>query len=326
MGSLADGVHLHDDCYDVQFSCRREARSRRWTRTLCFTVVSPLIDVSALVAALEGPEGLLLADCRFDLAQLTWGTRVHAEATLPGAVHVDLDRDMSGPVPPKGESRAGGRHPLPALEAFRGRLKLWEIEPETRVVAFDHRGGPYAARLWWMLRAAGHGEVSVLDGGIDAWVHAGHELAPGRVPSAQAARPELELSEHAWPGTRDALSLVSQLELLCLFDARAAERFRGEVEPHDRFAGHIPNSRSLPFGGNLDEAGFFLAPDQLRSRFDALFAGIGPQHRVSYCGSGVTACHNLLAMEVAGLEAADLYPGSWSDWISDERRPREKGS
>ena len=280
-----------------------------------------LIQAAELAERIADPD-LLICDCRFDLRDPQWGERVHAEASVPGAIYVDLDRDLSGPIPRKGESRPGGRHPLPTLASFRERMALWGIDAETRVVAFDHRGGPYAARLWWMLRAAGHTKVAVLDGGIDAWTAGGRALEAGRLIEDYADRPELPMVQAAWPGTVDASELASRLGELRLFDARAPERFAGEVEPLDRFAGHIPGARNAPFGGNLVD-GRFASAQALRERFEALFDGSEVGDRVAYCGSGVTACHNLLALEIAGIEPAALYPGSWSDWISDATRPRE---
>jgi thiosulfate/3-mercaptopyruvate sulfurtransferase len=280
-----------------------------------------LIDVASLAAQLGDPN-LVICDCRFDLKDPSWGRRTHAEASIPGAIYIDLDHDLSGPIPIAGTSRSGGRHPLPRIGSFRERMTLWGMGTETRVVAFDHRGGPFAARLWWMLRAAGYQQVAVLDGGIDAWTAAGHALEPGRIIEGYEGRAELPIADRAWPGTIDASTIVTKLGELCLFDARAPERFAGEVEPLDRFAGHIPGAHNTPFGGNLVD-GRFASAEALRDRFEKVFGDAPPEARVAYCGSGVTACHNLLALEIAGLEPAALYPGSWSDWISDETRPRE---
>jgi thiosulfate/3-mercaptopyruvate sulfurtransferase len=284
-----------------------------------------LIDAAALKARLDAGQPTLILDCRFDLADTQWGPRVHREGSLPGAIHVDLDQDLSGPIPPKGESRTGGRHPLPSMSGFRDRMSWWGVRPETQVVAFDDRGGPFAARAWWMLRAAGHPRVAVLDGGIGAWRELGGPVPAGRRLEGEDRRPELAIYEMPWPGTRSAEELLAQLDELCIFDARAARRYSGEVEPLDHHGGHIPGSRSLPFSGNLDAKGKLLARAELRERFEASFAGCEPASRVASCGSGVTACHNLLAMSYAGLGDADLYAGSWSDWISDEARPRSKG-
>lgn len=280
-----------------------------------------LIDAASLASGIDDPN-LVICDCRFELGDPSWGSRRHAEASLPGAIHVDLDRDLSGPIPPMGTSRRGGRHPLPRLGSFRERMTLWGMGTDTRVVAFDHRGGPFAARLWWMLRAAGYQAVSVLDGGIDAWTQAGLALEPGRIIEGYEGRSDLPIFDGPWPGTIDASAIAGRLETLCLFDARAPERFSGEVEPLDRFGGHIPGAHNTPFVDNLVD-GRFAAAGVLRERFEAVFGDSPAQSRVAYCGSGVTACHNLLALEIAGFEPAMLYPGSWSDWISDEGRPRE---
>lgn len=273
----------------------------------------PLVEAGWLARPLEEPD-LVVADVR-------WypdgsARRRYEEGHLPRAVFVDVDRDLSAPRSPD-----SGRHPLPTPQDFAAAMSRLGIGDGTAVVAYDDAGGAYAARLWWMLRATGH-EVAVLDGGLAAWegpLEAGPERS--RPPTTFTARPWPEEllagAEDVERARRDPHSLV--------VDARAPERYRGEVEPIDPVAGHIPGARNAPFAGNLDPAtGRFLLPEELRRRYEAL--GVGRAREVIvYCGSGVTSCHLLLAMEVAGLPRARLYPGSWSEWVADPRRPVARG-
>ncbi len=266
--------------------------------------MSNLISVPELREALHDPS-LRLADVRFDLADPAAGARAYAVSHLPGAIHIDLDRDLSGPV-----AAVGGRHPLPAMEAFAARMGALGIGSGHRVVAYDDRGGLFAGRLWWLLRYAGHDRVRILDGGLPAWLEAGLEqvtTAP-RHPAARfklALRPDMVV---------DREHVLRQLEnpAALLVDARAAARYRGEVEPIDPVAGHIPTALNRPYPENLED-GRFKPAAALRERFDF---GEGFDEVVMYCGSGVSAIHNLVAMEEAGLPLPKLYPGSWSDWVS----------
>jgi thiosulfate/3-mercaptopyruvate sulfurtransferase len=257
----------------------------------------------------------VLLDCSFDLVDSGAGERGFAAAHIPGAVYAHLDRDLAG-------ARTGlnGRHPLPAHDAFARRAGTWGIKPGVQVVTYDAQGGPYAARAWWLLRWLGHGDVAVLDGGLAAWQAAGGELTSASVPGAEAA--PYPVHGLAMP-TVDADSLQGDPGRWHVIDARAAERFRGEVEPLDRVAGHIPGAINRVFKNNLQADGRFKPAAQLRAEFDAL--GLPTDTVVHQCGSGVTACHNLLAMTHAGLEGSRLYPGSWSEWSSDPARPVARG-
>jgi thiosulfate/3-mercaptopyruvate sulfurtransferase len=230
---------------------------------------------------------------------------------------VHLDRDLCAAM-----TGRNGRHPLPTREAFAETAGKLGITPTTAVVAYDRQQGLYAARAWWMLRWLGHDDVAVLDGGWAAWQAAGGEVET-REPtlSPQAPYPLREPQV----ATIDADTLAKGLGRVRLVDARAAERFRGEVEPIDAQAGHIPGASNRFHKNNLASDGRFKPRDELRAEFEDLVAGLAPDQVVHQCGSGVTACHNLLAMEAAGLTGSVLYPGSWSEWSSDPARPIAKG-
>ncbi|MEX1362677.1 MAG: sulfurtransferase [Nannocystaceae bacterium] len=277
-----------------------------------------LVDVPTLAARLHDPDWLAI-DCRFQLADPSAGARAHAEATIVGSVHAHLDHDLSGPVIP-GQT---GRHPLPTREAFAATLGRWGVTAGTQIIAFDDMGGAFASRLWWMMRWLGHRAAAVLDGGIQAWSAAGQPLAAGdcsRSPTTFTPGPSLV-------GSVDAHAVLATLDdpTVVLLDARATPRFTGEQEGTDPVAGHIAGARSAPFMGNLGPDGRMLASEQLAIRFAERLDGAASDRAIVYCGSGVTACHDLLAMMHAGLPVARLYPGSWSEWITDPSRPRATG-
>lgn len=273
------------------------------------TVHHTLVDAATL-RAWNGP--LVLLDCSFDLGDPGAGERAHAAGHIPGARYAHLDRDLSGH-----KTGHNGRHPLPERVAFAATAGRWGVKPGVQVVAYDAQGGPYAARAWWLLRWLGHDAVAVLDGGLAAWQAAGGALASG----TEAAPPQAPYPASAAPAMRtiDAAALQAALGRLRVLDARAGERFRGEVEPLDRVAGHIPGATHRFFKDNLQADGRFKPAATLRAEFDAY--ATPADHVVHQCGSGVTACHNLLAMAHAGLEGSRLYPGSWSEWSSDPARP-----
>lgn len=277
-----------------------------------------LIDATELLRDLAGAHPPLLLDCRFELADPAAGRRAWAEAHLPGALYLHLDEDLSGPKV-DADGRFRGRHPLPDRAALAARLGALGIDPQTPLVAYDAQGGPYAARAWWLLRWMGHEDIAVLDGGLDAWRAAGGTLSA----TAPAPRPAATYPLHA-PAmpTLDAGAVRAGLGRLRLVDARAGERFRGEVEPLDRAAGHIPGARHRCFKDNLGPDGRFKGAEALRAEWAPLASG---GNLVHYCGSGVTACHNLLAAAHAGLGEGLLYPGSWSEWSDDPARPRARG-
>jgi thiosulfate/3-mercaptopyruvate sulfurtransferase len=276
-----------------------------------------LIGVDSL-HELEGDARLALVDCRFDLLDPQAGRRAFLAAHIPRARHADLNRDLSAPI-----GAGTGRHPLPAVEAFAKRLGRLGIRNDSQVVAYDEANGAFAARLWWMLRWVGHGAVAVLDGGLRAWTARGYELESGDPP----------VGEEVFTARIDAQPVVTTAEIerdlprrtALLVDARSAERFAGEVEPIDPVAGHVPGAVNHPMSLNLESDGRFLPAAELRRRWQERLAGQDAESVVAMCGSGVTACHNLLGLEVAGLTGGKLYAGSWSEWIRDPRRPIARG-
>lgn len=283
-----------------------------------------LIEPAELAGHLADPDWVIV-DCRFDLALPAWGERAFSAAHIPNALYAHLDRDLSGP-----RTELTGRHPLPEVGALAALFGRWGIDERTQVVAYDQGGAAaYAARLWWLLRWLGHRGVAVLNGGIAAWERAGLPLEtastarPPRpfraAPVADAVMTSAELERAVAAG---ALERGKQL----LVDARSAERFAGENETLDPVAGHVPGARNHPYAHNLDALGRFLDPGELRRRWEEqTLRGVPAAALVSMCGSGVTACHNLLALEAAGLAGARLYAGSWSEWIRDPSRPVARG-
>ena len=259
------------------------------------------------LAALPASE-VRVFDCRFDLADQDAGGHRYAEGHIPGAVYLHLNIDLSGRVEP-GRT---GRHPLPGRAAFEALLTLHGVTGETQVVAYDDMGGMFAARLWWMVRWTGHRAVAVLDGGYQAWLEREGTHTPNATAAARPIPPPVSmqhLRKHADAGT------------WTLVDARASDRFHGENETIDPVAGHIAGALNAPFQGNLGDDGRFLEPVALRRRFDSLLADGGGKPVVCYCGSGVTAAHNVLAMVHADMPEPALYPGSWSEWITDPGNP-----
>jgi thiosulfate/3-mercaptopyruvate sulfurtransferase len=274
-----------------------------------------LISAQQLQALQSTGAPLVLLDCGFDLTDPSAGERAWAAGHLPDAHYAHLDHDLAGT-----KTGHNGRHPLPMRDAFAQRAGRWGIHPGVQVVTYDVQGSPYAARAWWLMRWLGHSAVAVLDGGRAAWLAGGGALTSAH-PATSPLAP-YQLQADTMP-TIDAASLQASLGQLLLLDARAGERFRGEVEPLDPVAGHIPGATLRFFKDNLQPDGSFKPAAQLRREFETLGAGAGPV--VQQCGSGVTACHNLLAMAHAGLGDSVLYPGSWSEWCSNAARPVARG-
>jgi thiosulfate/3-mercaptopyruvate sulfurtransferase len=270
-----------------------------------------LVQAETLAIALGRPD-LALVDCRFSLANPGAGENMFLQAHLPGAVYGHLDRDLSDH-----EKQREGRHPWPDAADFTARLSAWGISPRHQVVAYDGDNGAFAARLWFLLHALGHEKVAVLDGGWARWTALGlpHET---RVQAPASARYEGGFDQSRLFDADQVQAHVDAGGLL--LDARAPERFRGDEEPLDRVAGHIPGATNRPFAQNLS-GDRFKPPMQLADEFRGLLDGRSPDRAVAMCGSGVTACHHLLAMERAGLRGGKLYTGSWSGWITDPSRP-----
>ncbi len=277
-----------------------------------------LVSAAELEPHLEEPDWVVV-DCRFNLADVTEGRRDYLANHIAGALFADLDKDLSGPV----RSGKTGRHPLPSVEAATKTLSRLGIDSKVQVVAYDDRGGMTAGRLWWLLRWMGHENVAVLDGGWTIWqregrpTHAGPEVRQERVFTANE-RPE-------WAVGADMVSQIRPGTGYLVIDSRSADRYRGENETIDPVAGHIPGAVSGPYQDNLTPDGRFLPPEQLRARFERLLGDVAPDHAVFYCGSGVSAANNVLALAHAGLGDARLYPGSWSEWITNDARPVATG-
>jgi thiosulfate/3-mercaptopyruvate sulfurtransferase len=275
-----------------------------------------LISTGALALHIDDP-AFAVVDCRFKLDDAAWGEREYAAAHLPGAVYASLKRDLAGAT-----TGTNGRHPLPDPDALARTLGRWGIADGVQVVAYDQDNGMFASRLWWLLRWLGHDAVAVLDGGFRKWT-----TEQRATESGKAYREPLEFKASLRPAMAIDVNAVLSRDSsgLRLVDARAPERYRGELEPIDRTPGHIPGAANHFFATNLDAQGTFRTPEDLRAGFADALAGAPPDHIVCYCGSGVTACHNLLALEHAGITGAKLYPGSWSEWSSDPAREVAKG-
>ncbi|MGE5450238.1 MAG: sulfurtransferase [Acidobacteriota bacterium] len=287
-------------------------------------MTSPLISVAQLADRLAHPqEGapIVVVDCRFNLADTQAGQTAWQRAHIPGARHADLDEDLSG-----AQTGRNGRHPLPDASTFAQTLQRWGIGEQTTVVAYDDAGGMFAARLWWMLTHWwGHARCAVLDGGWQQWTAQGRPTA-----SAASASPASGSTiGHPQPRARpeevilceEVLASIGDPGRLLLIDARAPDRFRGENETLDPVGGHIPGAVNRFFKDNLDASGCFKPPGRLREEFTALIGAQPLRSCIHQCGSGVTACHNLLAMDVAGLTGSRLYAGSWSEWCAEPSRP-----
>lgn len=276
-----------------------------------------LVDPQTLAQRLDA--GWRVFDCRFALSDPPAGERAYHEGHIPGARYLHLDHDLAGPVTPQ-----SGRHPLPDPETLARKLAAVGVSDDTQVVVYDAAAGAFAARLWWLLRWLGHSQVAVLDGGWQRWLREGRPVAVEMPANAARGNLHAHANRSLW---LDAGEVWRQTQSGSgrLFDARAAERFRGEVEPIDPVAGHVPGAVNLPYAENVSEDGSFKSAETLRARFLSALDGVSPGRAVSMCGSGVTACHNLLAMEVAGLKGGKLYAGSWSEWIRDSERPVARG-
>jgi len=281
---------------------------------MLFTTLISTADLAAHIGNAEWA----IVDCRFKLDDAAWGRRDYEAEHIPGAVYAHLDADLSSV-----KTGTNGRHPLPDPDTFARTLGRLGIADGVQVVAYDQDTGMFASRLWWMLRWLGHDAAAVLNGGFARWRAEGRPTVGGaetRTPRAFRAAIRHDMAVDA-----DAVHGFLGEGSTRLVDARAPERFRGDIEPLDPVAGHIPGAANHFFQTNLDASGLFRSPEELRASWEASLAGTPPDHVVCYCGSGVTACHNVLALEHAGITGAKLYPGSWSEWCANSERPVEKG-
>jgi thiosulfate/3-mercaptopyruvate sulfurtransferase len=291
-----------------------------------------LITAAQLKALQDSGLPLMVFDCSFDLMNPAAGEEQYRKGHIPGAVYAHLDTalsdqgviDADGKHHPHPDAASGGRHPLPSREKFAMWLSSVGFTNDMQAVVYDRNNSSYCGRLWWMLKWAGHEAVAILDGGLQAWQAAGGEVTDRVEPSHFQSNFRLARELRKLATTQDVERRLGKREQTVL-DARATPRFRGEVEPLDPVAGHIPGALNRPFTQNTDATGRFKPAAQLRAEFDQLLAGRDPATVVHHCGSGVTAVPNLVAMELAGLGPTALYAGSWSEWCGDPRRPVAKG-
>lgn len=281
--------------------------------------LAQLITAEQLHAQMAQP-GLILLDCRFSLEDPAYGQHSFSAGHIPGAQFIDLEKDLSAPVI-RGKT---GRHPLPEPGQLIQRLRQLGVNNDSTLVLYDDGPSSFAARCWWLLAWLGKRDgVLILDGGLNAWKAAGYELTTEEVqlpPGNLDGRPHNDMLLTA----EDVAAMLNDADVT-LLDARGLPRFRGEVEPIDPVGGHIPGAVCMPFSDNLDSNEHFLSPQQLRKRFEAVIGNHAPESVVAYCGSGVTACHNLFALSLAGFPLPRLYAGSWSEWITDPQRPVATG-
>jgi thiosulfate/3-mercaptopyruvate sulfurtransferase len=275
--------------------------------------MKPLITPDELLNKLKTSADILICDCRFDLNQPSDGRESYATGHIPGAIYIDLEKDLSDP-----KSGTNGRHPLPTPANWATTRQRLGIAPHLHVVAYDNQGGIFASRLWWMLRAIGHENVQVVDGGLDFWKGQISTLVNNPIPLEQQLKP---LQFQGLVLVDEVLSNITS-PLKKLIDARTSDRFHGQNETLDPAGGHIPGALNRFFKDNLD-SGQFKSPEIIRQEFKALLGNTQALNVIHQCGSGVTACHNLLAMESAGLSGSQLYAGSWSEWCADPKRPVE---
>lgn len=280
-----------------------------------------LISAQTLAALLlDTSADVLICDNRFDLVDADAGARAYAQGHIQGAVHTDLDHALCS-------ARTGknGRHPLPTREAFARTMAQLGANANTRIVAYDANNSTYAARLWWMMRWIGHANVSVLDGGLQAWIAAGNPLSTDKPAARKAGNLQVRPPLTKTVDYEQVLNNVGTAARMVV-DARSPDRFRGENETLDPIGGHIPDARNRFFKDNLNPSDHFKPANQLRSEFETLLAGRQAKDVINQCGSGVSACHNLLAMHIAGLDGAALYPGSWSEWCAQPGAPVARGA
>ena len=275
-----------------------------------------LVSASVLATNLDYPNWRIF-DCRFSLTDVTAGHRAYRQGHIPGAVYADLNQDLSAPV-----KSYTGRHPLPDFKLLVKKLGDWGVNNRSQIVVYDDANGAFAGRMWWLLRCMGHTDVALLDGGIRAWQAQGYAVTT-TLPQVAASQFRAYLDPKQWLSAAEVEDGLASRNIK-LIDARTPERYAGQQEPIDPVAGHVPKALNRPFQHNLDKNGLFRPAEQLRRQFNELITAWPAEQVVHMCGSGVTACHNLLAMEHAGLTGSKLYAGSWSEWITDKNRPVAK--
>jgi thiosulfate/3-mercaptopyruvate sulfurtransferase len=280
-------------------------------------LLTTLVNTETLSRHLDDPRWVVV-DCRFVLTDPDAGRRAYVAGHIPGARYAHLDNDLCSPITP-----ASGRHPLPFPRVLAEKLGRWGIDKSSQVVVYDDTFGAMAARLWWLLRWLGHEAVALLDGGYPKWQREGRPVTP-ELPMIQATQFHPTVNNAMWVDA-DYVAQMHERKDSVLIDARADVRFRGDVEPLDKVAGHIPGAINIPYEDNLDFSGEFMSDEALRELYLAAINDVAPDQVVQMCGSGVTACHNILAMEHAGLVGSKLYAGSWSEWITDASHPVAKG-
>ncbi|PKN89919.1 MAG: sulfurtransferase [Chloroflexi bacterium HGW-Chloroflexi-7] len=280
-------------------------------------MLDTLISTDELANHQNDPKWVLI-DCRFDLVDKEWGAEEYAVVHIPGAVYADLEKDICGSVTP-----TSGRHPLPEPKNFIAAMQRMGIYHDSQVVVYDATGGGMAGRLWWQLKFYGHHNVMLLNGGLPKWLSEGRETVDG--VESNPVGDFYGSPDDKMMVTTDEVKALLGSSTNAIIDARSPERFRGEIEPIDTVAGRIPGSMNRFYNYNLDGTGQFLPAEGLKTAFEALLAGLKPIDAVAYCGSGTTACHNLIAMAYAGLPLPRLYVGSWSEWIRDPKNPVGKG-
>lgn len=280
-------------------------------------MLTTLVDTETLSRHLDNPRWVVV-DCRFVLTDPEAGRRAYVAGHIPGARYAHLNEDLSSPITP-----TSGRHPLPSPNTLAEKLGRWGIDNKCQVVVYDDSFGAMAARLWWLLRWLGHEAVAVLDAGYQKWLQE-KRLVTTELSEIKATQFHPTINNALWVDADQVLEMTRVKNGL-LIDARAEERFRGELEPLDKVAGHIPGASNVPYEDNLDISSEFMSDEALREHYQAVLNNVPPEKVVHMCGSGVTACHSILAMEHAGLAGAKLYAGSWSEWITDPKRPVAKG-
>lgn len=281
-------------------------------------MLTTLVDTETLACHLRDPAWVIF-DCSFDLTEPSAGARAYLEGHIPSAHYAHLDEDLASPITP-----TSGRHPLPDPTVLAHKLGQWGVDASKQVVVYDDSCGAIAGRLWWLLRWLGHDGVAVLDGGLSKWRREGRPLTAHTSPVAPTTF-AFRTDDSCWLTTKDVEELLARGGHK-LLDNRTHERFVGDVEPFDKVAGHVPGAINRPLQDNLDDSGCFLPDDVLYDQFVDLLAGSPTESTVSMCGSGITACHTLLALERAGFFGAKLYAGSWSEWITSNARPVAKGA